>query len=324
MSFQESLQNEMADGYRYMLNGQTLPPFNTVVKIGQYEAFERAFNNYHNRLESERSDFNSCLKQIIRRRDDRVRAENDADRRRRETAEQRHFIFVEWIKTISFNIPTIILFIIALILVGNPALLLTNMHFGWIIGIYVVAFIASLITAGVVVGKSKRGDEYIFIKQRCAIMISGAMIYGVLMSLGLGLAYKHTYSLKSAEDFKLIANLPSAELCNFVIEDDIDFEGKSYGIGCLNYFRGTIDGQGHTLSNINYTYSNEKNNFGLVNRNYGTIKNLAIKDSVFHLGSNDSGAVIAVPYRYSNAPENCFVINSIVVSSGKEMPATAN
>ncbi len=192
MSFQESLQNEMADGYRYMLNGQTPTPFNTVVKIGQYEAFERAFDNYHKRLESERRDFNSSLNQIIRRRDDRIRAENDADRHRREKAAHRRFLCVEWIKTVAFNVPTVVLFIVSLILLRSPELILEHINFDWILGIYIPAFVLSMVVGGVVAGKSNHySDSYEFVKQRCAIMIAGAFAFIVLMSLGLGLAPQH-------------------------------------------------------------------------------------------------------------------------------------
>ena len=192
MNFQESLRNEMTVSYRNMLSGQTPIPFNTVVKMGQYEAFERSFENYHKRLESERRNFNNSLSQIIRRRDDRVRAKNDADRRRRENAAHRRFLCVEWIKTIAFNIPTIALFIVSIILLRSPELILEHISFGWILGIYIPAFVLSMVVGGVVAGKSDHySDSYEFVKQRCAIMIAGAFAFIVLMSLGLGLAPQH-------------------------------------------------------------------------------------------------------------------------------------
>lgn len=189
MNFEESLQNEMPVSYRNMLSGRTLAPLSNVVKSGRYEAFEQAYNNYHNRLESERRNFNNSLTQIIGRRDARVREENDADRRRREKAEHRRFVCVEWVKTLAFNIPTIFLFIISLILLSRPELILEHIHFGWIIVIYVTAFVLSMVVGGVVVGKSNHySNSYEFVKQRCAIMIAGAFAFIVLMGVGLGLA----------------------------------------------------------------------------------------------------------------------------------------
>lgn len=242
MSFQQSLQNEMPVSYRNMLNGQMPTPFNEVVKIGQHDTFDRAFDNYHKRLESEKSDFNSSLTQIIKKRDDRISAENNEERRQLAKAVHRRFLCVEWIKTISFNIPTIVLFVISLILVGNPALILTNMHFGWIIGIYVAAFVVSFIVAGVVVRKSRRGDAYLFVKQRCAIMISGAMIFSALMSVGLAFISNHVYSFSDAESVNnFLSNIPVHTKVNISFSNDFRasegleiIDGQVVGIGNCN------------------------------------------------------------------------------------------
>ena len=172
-----------------MLSGKTLAPLNNVAKSGRFDAFEQAYDSYHKRLKSERRNFNNSLSQIIGRRDARVREENDADRRRREKAEHCRFVCIEWIKTLAFNIPTIFLFVVSLILLSSPETILEHIHFGWIIGVYVTAFFLSMVVGGVVVGKSNHyGDSYEFVKQRCAIMIAVAFAFIVLMGLGLGLA----------------------------------------------------------------------------------------------------------------------------------------
>lgn len=209
MDFQESLQNEMTVSYHNMLSGQTLTPFHSVAEIERLEDFERAFDNYHKRLESEKKDFNNSLAQIIRRRDDRARAENDAGRRRREKVEHRRFLCVEWIKTVAFNIPTITLFVLSLMLVGRPELILAHIHFGWVIAIYVGAFIASVVIAGVAIAKSKRSETLVFVKQRCAIMIAGAIIFTILTSIGLASLSRHIYNFSDAKSVNKFAdNIP--------------------------------------------------------------------------------------------------------------------
>lgn len=186
MSFEESLQNEMPVKYRNMSNNQTASPFEPAIKLGQYSTFEQASENYHERLESERKEFNDCLDEIIKKRDKRLRAENDAESRRRARAAHIRFLCVEWIKTIAFNIPTMALFIAALILLRDPDLILDSIPAIWVLVVYLAAFVLSMVVAGIVVWKSNKVREaYKFVQQRCAIMIAGAMINFALMILGL-------------------------------------------------------------------------------------------------------------------------------------------
>ena len=105
----------------------------------------------------------------------------------------------------------------------------------------------------------------------------------VLLMFFVGNMGNMTYSLKTAEDFKLFENLPNAQNANFVIENDIDFEGKSYGMGIFKSYNGTIDGQGYTISNIKYVSDDKEHDFAfsLNDTATGVIKNIKIKDSTF-------------------------------------------
>lgn len=208
MDFKKTVQKETGISYRNMQSGHAPAPFN-IGSIEQCETFERNFDNYHKRLETERILFNSSLTQVVRKRDDSLRSENEAKRLRREKQEHRRFLCMEWLKTVAFNIPTIAFFILSLILVGRPELILTHIHFGWIIAIYVVALIASVLTAGVIIRKYNFGPAYALVKQRCAIMIAGAMIFSALMCIGFSSLSKHIYYFSDARLVnKFIDNTP--------------------------------------------------------------------------------------------------------------------
>lgn len=81
------------------------------------------------------------------------------------------------------------------------------------------------------------------------------------------------------------------------ITKDIDMSGKAWTP--LTRYVGTIEGNGHTISNITYTTDAVSGNYGLIvrelanNNANGTVQNLTIKDSVI-VATSTSGSVGAV------------------------------
>lgn len=120
--------------------------------------------------------------------------------------------------------------------------------------------------------------------------------------------------------------------------NDIDVTGKDFkGIGCkhvINAFSGTFDGQGHTISGINYESkcpeTDAEGNF--INGCYdgcdangtwdacaglftyvdnATIKNVTVKGATL-TSDHYAGGIVA--YAYNSTIENCQVINSVVTA----------
>lgn len=79
---------------------------------------------------------------------------------------------------------------------------------------------------------------------------------------------KLTHHISSVDDFAILNEDTSGI---FIVDNDIDFTGKTYnGVVVNNVFTGKIDGNGHTLSNLE--------NASLFNNFRGVVENLNIKD----------------------------------------------
>ena len=103
------------------------------------------------------------------------------------------------------------------------------------------------------------------------------------------------------------------------LDNDIDMNGVAFdGIGSrLNYFEGTFDGDGHTISNVTIDRSNDSDVVGFFGHiSEGTVKNLII-DGASITGKNYVGGIIG--YLYKTTISNCLVLNtSITVTSGNK------
>lgn len=84
------------------------------------------------------------------------------------------------------------------------------------------------------------------------------------------LTYDNIYYVSDAEDFLDIKNHPSGEI---IFVNDIDMSGINY---TPFEFGGTIDGNGHTISNLSITTTNT--NAGIFTVNKGKIQDLLIKN----------------------------------------------
>ena len=96
------------------------------------------------------------------------------------------------------------------------------------------------------------------------------------------------YRISTAEQLIRIAN-PSA---HYVIESDIDFEGKSWPMS--GNFTGSIIGNGHTISNISSRQSNLTQNAGMFGQLTASavIENVSFENVTYSVmkGSNTQGA----------------------------------
>ena len=97
----------------------------------------------------------------------------------------------------------------------------------------------------------------------------------------------------------------------FILEKDIDVNGaimKTIGQGTSSFFRGTFDGNFHTISNINF----EKGGLFYGVDTGGVVKNLYIDNAYADAGSDKEAAIIA---RYNKGTiSKCMIKNSKIVT----------
>ncbi len=89
----------------------------------------------------------------------------------------------------------------------------------------------------------------------------------ILLCLGFYLVPK-AIEINNVKEFEILTQ--NASYSNFVLTKDIDMNGKTWARA---KFSGTLDGQGHTISNLKFA---DKKDVGLFNVNRGEIKNLNI------------------------------------------------
>lgn len=207
---------------------------------------------------------------------------------------------------IAFFVDSVIMTVINVILLRNPQLIYTYIHWGWILGINIGLFVLAVIM-GILLG----------VKGFKMIMATTQLIVGVcaltLMIFGLCLSHKTVYTISTASEFNILSNLPNSERHAYQIKiiDDIDFSGVdvSKGLGnddcCF-----IIDGQGHIIKNIKYetiiddgskTFFTTGSAYKNENKNNQTskISNLTIQDCEFIITPNYYST-------YSREGEECY------------------
>lgn len=88
--------------------------------------------------------------------------------------------------------------------------------------------------------------------------------------------YKFVYSIRTPDDWSLLAEHKDA---NFRLANDINFLGGA--IPVTSEFSGTLDGQGHKVSNFINQNPAAPNVYGLFATNSGTIKNITFTGGVY-------------------------------------------
>lgn len=81
--------------------------------------------------------------------------------------------------------------------------------------------------------------------------------------------YRKIYSI---DDWKEISKYPTE---NYILENDLDFRNATNFI--IQDYRGILNGNGHTIKNINISGSNAG---GLITNLYGKIKNLYVENLI--------------------------------------------
>ena len=103
---------------------------------------------------------------------------------------------------------------------------------------------------------------------------------------------------------------------HFALGNDLNFSGNTFttiatGNGVKNYFAGTFDGRGHSISGINFeTEAGRRGIFGVL-RNGGTMKNLTLKNSTIKGGDATGGIVGRL--MATSLVENCHVESTVTI-----------
>ena len=99
--------------------------------------------------------------------------------------------------------------------------------------------------------------------------------------------------------------LNSYPTATFNLTSDLDMNGGFFNV--VNNFKGTLDGNGHTIKNVVLSYNLASNNYNpvFIDVNEGTIKNIGfvVNDYDFHIGNRTRGIV----YNNKGTISNVFV-----------------
>ena len=126
-----------------------------------------------------------------------------------------------------------------------------------------------------------------------------------------------TYAISNGDDLRKLASYVKAgnncKNLTFQMTTDIDYSGRNdyipIGYDGTNYFSGTFDGQGHTISGVNAVGSNYHGLFGNMGSS-GTIKNLIVANSSIS-GGILIGGIVGENY---GLVQNCHVLADVTVS----------
>lgn len=223
----------------------------------------------------------------------------------------------------------------------NPERVFSVMHYGWVIAIIaVVSALMLLYTYGSVgmandAMKKERNKLTIrkYNKARASATIINfvAVLILIVGAIGMYSASQKTYEISNAKEFALIVRAPGAQKANFVLTEDIDFEGEEMKyFGKTRFFNGTLDGQGHVVKNfvangrIKPSDFAERRlpqyGFGLfkVIGAEGEIKNLTFENAIINV-TNDSYSISTFTGAFAGVNggliENCKLINSYILMS---------
>ena len=121
-------------------------------------------------------------------------------------------------------------------------------------------------------------------------------------------------ALVNGDESVCTGNVTQKTSANAVLTADITVTNETWTpIGFETPYEGTFDGQGYTISGLNFDNSG-LNNVGLFGWNQGTIKNVGVVDSYFY-GLNYVGGVCG--YNERGTITGCYTNNGSV--SGNEL-----
>lgn len=143
----------------------------------------------------------------------------------------------------------------------NPEKVFSAIHYGWVTAIIAVVATGAFLYAFGSVSAAREAYRKKIDKlttrglnkaQTSAILIYFiATLMLIVGAVGMYSASQKTYEISNAEEFALIVRAPGAQKGNFVLTEDIDFEGEEMKyFGKTRFFNGTLDGQGHVVKNF--------------------------------------------------------------------------
>lgn len=131
-----------------------------------------------------------------------------------------------------------------------------------------------------------------------------------------GYAVKADLTISNVRELKefstKVANGNSYEGKTVVLTNDIAFDGRVGNFDPIDGFKGTFDGQGHTISGINVK-TNASSYVALFTElwSVGEVKNLIVKDCIFESQTNSIQYVAGIVARnYYGVVRNCSVLDS--------------
>ena len=222
--------------------------------------------------------------------------------------------------------------LVAISLVIDPKIAFQYVHFGWVIGVIcgcaLIIVILALISINLfgkgyyeAAGQNQKGN---IIRAKGYISIVGVVLSIILMLVGFFSIPNKTISISNTQEFNVLANMPYAGECNYILEADLDFEGaSSIGYGSIKTFTGVFDGNGHYIKNLNiskesvsYRGGNESGYtpevMGLVLYNRGEIKNLGFENCTIETfisgGNTNSFGILAG--QNAGKIDNCIFIDT--------------
>ena len=217
-------------------------------------------------------------------------------------------------KEVTRNVALSIMIALLAILICTGAILFIKpiwvyslVGYGWIIALNIIVPIVVILIS-------------IFLK--ASWLISGKMLKRMiiasalcipLMIFGILFSRNRTYEIYTAWDMRAFGNAPNSYETVFILQNDIDFEGKDVSwLGKQELFDGIFEGGGYTLSNIKCEVEAERYdingegpfyNFGFVGTNNGIIKNLNFENCSFVIdsynGENNDTAYIGILAAYN-------------------------
>ena len=88
MEFKQLVMNETDTKYQEMSKGTTFVPLSQSISVVDSNTYSQKRDNYLNRLTREKNAFNSAIKEIIKRRDERLRYEKQRSLERKQQREK--------------------------------------------------------------------------------------------------------------------------------------------------------------------------------------------------------------------------------------------
>ncbi|UCF44158.1 MAG: hypothetical protein JSV99_04365 [Planctomycetota bacterium] len=131
------------------------------------------------------------------------------------------------------------------------------------------------------------------------------------------------YQIWTAEDMQAIGADSNYWDVHFKLMTDIDLVGYSesnfnlIGIDWNDFFSGTFDGDGHSISNFNYTFSGPYNMglFRYVSGSSALIRNVTLIDPNTNAGTADDTGILIGRIRNGATVSNCHIQNGQIVAN---------